>query len=242
MIIKNSEINIRFPRVDNIKKQYILNEEILKDKFNEANILPIPDDAPTEIPRILISSIGEHSHMNIAPEAVNLQTIYTDEFNENWELCEQYINSRIEDVFKLTDKFTMDRYNYIGIVTNLVWDDIQKDGNKKLFQNLFGKEAIDNLDDLMVRYTYVEKEKYFVNITLQSAKIYNNSNGEESGSFSDENLEAHTVAITMDINDRYLFNKQKGYTSNKESFKDIMALTTDIINSKLRSLVEEGEY
>lgn len=242
MIIQNSAVNIMFSRCENIKKQYILNEEILKERFNEASILPIPDEAPSEIPRVIVKTKGEHSQLNIAPEAVNFQTVYSDDYTQNWELCEEYIKSRIENIFKLTDKFTAEQYKYIGIVTNLIWDNVSKDGNKILFNNLFGIPSADNLDDLVVKYTYIEKEKYYANITLQSARIYKNSNVNEAGSFVEDNLEAHTIGITLDINDRYAFNMQKGYLSNKANFDELLNLTTVIINSKLKNLVEKGAY
>lgn len=242
MIIQNTAVNIRFSRIENIKRKYILNEEILKEKFNEAIILPIPDDAPMEVPRILIKSKGEHSQINIAPEAITMQTIYTDEHKKNWRLCEEYISSRVQDIFKLTDEFTCGNYHYIGVVTNLIWDTEMKDGNKVLFRNLMGKEATNNLDDLVVKYTYVVDQKYYVNITLQSAKVYNGVNGNEAGAFADENLQTHTISIVLDINDRYSFNQNKGYISNKEKFEEIITLTTDIVNNKLKNLVEKGEY
>ena len=157
MIVQNSAVNIMFTRCENIKKQYILNEEVLKEKFNEANILPIPDDAPTEIPRILVKTKGEHSQLSIAPEATNFQTVYTDEYTDDWKLCEEYIKSRIDDVFRLIDTFAAEKYKYIGIVTNLIWDDIKEDGNKKLFNNLFGKMPVDNLDDLVVKSSNFSK-------------------------------------------------------------------------------------
>jgi len=242
MRIQNSAVNIMFHRVGNIKKQYILNEDILKERFNEANILPIPDDAPAEIPRVLVTSKGEHSQINIAPEAVNFQTKYTDEYVSSWELCEQYINSRLEDIFEITDKFTLDKYNYIGVVANLIWDEVESEGNKALFQNLFGKAAAENLDDLEVKYTYVEDEKYYVNIILQSIKLYEKSRNQESGIYTNANLQSHTIGITLDINDRFSFNQNRGYVSSKEKFKELMGLTTSIIKNKLKNLVEKGEY
>ena len=130
----------------------------------------------------------------------------------------------------------------MGSVTNLIWDNVSKDGNKILFNNLFGIPSADNLDDLVVKYTYIEKEKYYANITLQSARIYKNSNVNEAGSFVEDNLEAHTIGITLDINDRYAFNMQKGYLSNKTNFDELLNLTTVIINSKLKNLVEKGAY
>ena len=241
MVIQNSAINFKFPRVENVKRKYILNQDILKEKFNEANILPIPDDAPSEIPRILISSKGEHSQVSIAPEAITIQTTYSDEYLTNWEKCSEYMKTRANDIYSLTDKLT-DNYDYIGVVTNLIWNDIQEKGNQVLFSNIFGKCAAENLDDLVVKYTYVENEKYYVNITIQSVRIFKQADPNAAGMFTDDNLQTHTVSIMLDVNDRYAFNRTKGYNSTKENFEEIMALTTNIINNKLKCLVEKGEY
>ncbi len=242
MTIRNSSVNIMFERCENIKKQYILNNEPLKKNFNEANILPIPDEAPSEIPRIIITTKGEHSQLGIAPEAANFHTKYSGNYLEDWKLCESYINSRLTDVFKFLDTITMQNYKYMGIVANMIWDDIQKDGNKKLFQNLFGREPASNLDDLMVKYTYVEQEKYYVNITLQSVRIFGNTDDSSSGNFTDDNLTAHTVSILLDVNDRYSYNQQKGYYSAKQNFHGLIDLTTEIINNKLKKSIESGVY
>lgn len=242
MIFNNSVINIKFPKTENIKRKYILHEDILNEKFNEASILPIPDDAPDDIPRILISSKGEHSQVNIAPGAVNLQTIYSGKYVKNWTLCEKYINSRVDDLMKLTEVFTEGTYDYIGVVVNLLWDDIQKDGNKVLFKNLFGRDAEDTLDDLEVKYTYVENEKYYVNITLRSAKQFKASLIGKAGDYNSDNLKEHTIAATIDINDRYSYNNFERYVSKKENFREIMHLVNIVINDKIGSLIERGDY
>lgn len=242
MIIKNSAVNIAFNRSENIKRKYILNEHILEKRFNSANILPIPDDAPSEIPRIIVKSKGEHSQLNIAPEAVNLQTAYTDEFQANWDLCEQYMRERIDDVFKLTDSFCDGSYKYVGIVAELIWDEINEEGHKRLFGNLFEKDAPSTLDDLVVKYTYIEDEKYYANITLQSSRIYQNIANNKSGQFTRDKLTSHTVSVLLDINDRYSFNNKENYNSDKDVFDELMTLTTRIIKEKLRGLVEKGDY
>lgn len=242
MIIQNSAVNIMFPWCENIKKKYILNEKILNKDFNEASILPIPDDAPTEIPRIIIKTKGEHSQLSIAPEAVNFQTVYTDSFIKDWKSCEAYIKARIEAVYRLTDIFTSKKYNYTGIVTNLIWDDISENGNKILYENLLKNIPADNLDDLLVKYTYVEDNRYYVNITLQSVKIYDDSADNKAGNFADDKCKAHTIGITLDINDRYMFNKYKEYCSTKKDFDSLLELTSKLIDSKLKALVETGVY
>lgn len=228
--------------MENIKRKYILHENILEDKFNEASILPIPDDAPSEIPRIVIKSKGEHSQVSIAPEAVNLQTIYTDEYLTNWNLCENYIKSRVNDLLKLTDSITEKKYEYFGVVVDLVLDEYTDNGNEILYKNLFNKQPQNTLEDLVVKYTFVEDEKYYVNITLQSVKIFDDSLKDVAGNFKKENIKKHTIVATLDINDRYSHNTHVGYTSTKEKFGEIMTLMSKIINEKLNILVERGDY
>ncbi len=110
-------------------------------------------------------------------------------------------------MFRLIDTFSLEKYKYIGIVTNLIWDEIMEDGNKTLFRNLFGNLPADNLDDLLVKYTYVEDDKYYINITLQSIKVYDSSNSNEAGNYTDDRLKGHTIGIILDVNDRYSFNR-----------------------------------
>ena len=151
MIIQNSTVNIVMPRVENIKRKFILHEDLLKTHYNEANILPIPDEASIEIPRIVVTSKGEHSQLSISPEAVSLETVYTDDFTSRWDLCRKYIMDRMGDIFGLTEIFTDEGYNYIGIVSNLLWNDITAEGTRVLFQNLFGKIPEETLDGLLVK-------------------------------------------------------------------------------------------
>lgn len=52
MLIKSTSVSIKYKKIDNIKRTYFMNEELLKEQFNEATVLPIPDDAPIEIQTI----------------------------------------------------------------------------------------------------------------------------------------------------------------------------------------------
>ena len=56
MLIKNTSISIKYKKIDNLKISYFMNKEKLDKHFNEATVLPIPDDAPLDIPRIIIKS------------------------------------------------------------------------------------------------------------------------------------------------------------------------------------------
>lgn len=242
MVIQNSIVSISFPKIENIKRKYVLNEEILKDKFNEATILPIPEEIPNEIPRILITSQGEHSQVSISPNTINFQTEYTNGYEKDWEKCKNYIGSRAEDIFRLANQLTNNCYNYTGVIVNLIWDEIEQDANKRLFYNLLRKQAIDNLEDINVKFTYIEKEQYYVNISLQNVRNYVGFNPEIAGTCHKDKLDLHTVSVTIDINDRYSFHIRENYLSSEQKFKEILSLMTSTINNKLRNLIEKGEY
>ena len=69
MLIQGTSITVTYKKIEGIKKVYYNNEEILKSFFNEATVLPVPDDAPVEIPRIIIKTLNEHAQLNISPVA-----------------------------------------------------------------------------------------------------------------------------------------------------------------------------
>ena len=242
MQIQNSTINIVFPRVENIKKQFILNEDVLKENFNEANILPIPDEAPEEIPRIIVKTKHEHSQLSIAPSAINFKTNYTGEYVTKWQKCHDYINSRVGDIYEFANELTGNEYSYMGIVTNLLWDQISENGDSILYKNIFNKNKPENLDDILLKFTFVEKNKYYVNITIQSVQVFENINSNSSGEFCKDNLRMHTISVMLDINDRYSFNNEKNYVSKKQTFEELIELTKDVINNKLETLIEKGVY
>lgn len=243
MIIQDSIISVMFSRVENIKKVYFQNEDILKKEFNEATVLPIPDDAPVEIPRIILKSKEEHSQLNISPFTASMQTVYTDEYKSNWSSCVSYLDTKIDNLFEFTDVLTNKNYHYVGLVTNILWDQVAENGTEVLVDNLLNIKSEKKPHDVNIKYTYVEKEEYFVNITIQNARVYKDgTHADISGSFSKENLEANTIGITIDINDRYQFNNIQNYKSSKEKFKNIISITTDIIENRLSTLIKEGVY
>ena len=46
MLIQGTSVTVTYEKIEGIKKVYYNNENILKEYFNEATALPIPDDAP----------------------------------------------------------------------------------------------------------------------------------------------------------------------------------------------------
>lgn len=243
MLIQETSISLRYKKIDNLKRTYFINEHILKEQFNEATVLPIPDDAPFEVPRIIVKSKNEHSQLNITPVNATLQINYNDGFEKDWNACKQYILEKMNCVFDFLNILTKNEYEYIGIVSTILMDEYNGDTTRLLSNNLLNGNMQCDIYDLNIKYTFAEEDKYFVNIVLQNARLYRDGIEENSaGALCQANQLAEAVGVIVDINDRYGFNNNVEYKSDRGMLESLVEKLSDILETKLRLLVEQGVY
>ncbi len=243
MLIQGTSITVTYKKIEGIKKVYYNNEEILKDYFNEAAVLPIPNDAPFEIPRILIKTKNEHAQLNISPIATTFEVHYDTGFERDWQMCSEYITKRMTKVFDFLNILTENTYEYIGLVTNVIYDEVEEEGAKKITEKLLKAKKINNIYDINIKYTFVEKENLFVNILLQNARLFKNGViVNEAGALSIQDQIAESIGAIIDINDRYGFNTDSYYRSDSCMLNKLIEVMGNIINNKLAVLIEKGEY
>jgi predicted small secreted protein len=243
MLIKNTSISIKYKKIDNLKKNYFINEDILKEHFNEATVLPIPDEAPLEIPRIIIKSKNEHSQLNISPIAATLQIDYNDGYEKDWNKCEDYIINKMKIVFSFFNILTKNEYEYIGVVSEILLDEYLRDGAKILAHNLLKNSGESSIYDLNIRYTFVKEDKIFVNIMLQNARLFKDGIDTNcAGELSIDNQVSESIGAVIDINDRYGYNTCKDYKTDSSKLDCIIDEMTEVIDGKLNELIEKGVY
>lgn len=243
MLIKGTSISVKYKRIDGLKRVYYNNEEILKQYFNEATVLPVPDNAPADIPRIIVKTLHEHAQLNITPVSSTLQITYDEGFERDWQACARYIQERMKPVFAFLNILTTNKYDYIGIVTNVLLDDIKTDGAKVLANNLLKTQNSSRIYDLDVKYTFIEDENIFVNILLQNARLFNEgASADIAGALGLKNQIAESVGVVIDINDRYGFNSLEEYQTESSKLDCLLGKMTEVIDNKLNSLMEQGEY
>ena len=243
MLIQGTSITVTYKRIEGIKRVYYKNENLLKRYFNEATVLPVPDDAPMEIPRIIIKTLNEHAQLNISPIAATFEIHYDDGFERNWNSCSKYIAERMAIVFEFLNFLTNNTYEYIGLITNVLYDEVKQDGTKRIADSLLNSERIKNIYDINIRYTFVEQERMFVNILLRNERLYTNlSDMTVAGSLGQNSQVAESIGAIIDINDRFGFNTNASYKSNSMVLDDLIESMGNIINNKLKMLIEKGEY
>lgn len=241
MKIKSTVISVKYKKIKELKKLYINNDAIFKKNFNEATILPIPEEAPDEIPRIVLTSLEERTTISISPIASSIQFVFDNGYENNWMKCQKYIKDVIDEIFCFFDLLTDNSYEYFGIVTDLLLDDYSEP-TKILSDNLL-KKQLDGLHDINIRYTFTQDDDKFINISLQNARIFNNDvDVAKAGSLSQSNQISDNIACIIDINNRFGFNSRPNYDSSRDKLDEIIEQMTYNINEKINNLVKEGVY
>lgn len=243
MLLQETSISLQYKKIDNLKRTYFINENVLKEQFNEATVLPIPDDAPFDIPRIIVKSKNEHSQLNITPVNATLQITYNDGFEKDWNSCKQYILEKMNCVFDFLNILTNNKYEYIGIVSTILMDEYKGDTTRLLSNNLLNGNMKRDIYDLNIKYTFTEEEKYFVNIVLQNARLYRDGiEQNNAGALCQENQLSEMVGVIVDINDRYGFNNNIDYKSDRTMLECLVEKLSNILEDKLNLLVKQGVY
>ena len=243
MLIQDTSVTVTYKKIEDIKKIYDSNKNVLEQYFKDVMILPIPDDAPLEIPRIILKSQNGHAQLNISPVATTFGVQYNAGYEKNWNECALYVSTRMRTVFDFLNRLTNDVYEYVGVVTNVIYDEVSQNGTEKLASTLLKSPKIKNLFDINLKYTFIEESSLFVNIMLQNARFFKDSvDVNEAGSLNINDQVAESIGACIDINDRYAFNTDVMYKSNSKLLSKLLVCMNNIINNKLQILIEKGEY
>ena len=243
MIIKQTNLNLVYPRIMEYRKKFANSEDILQQYFMPSTILPIPEQVQDEVPRIIAQTKNGHSVLNIALSISSFITNYNGEFLSDWNKCKEYLAQRCSDIYQIIESMTENNNTFVGLITNVEIDDLDGTGLEILKKSLFGEdtEKMGKLYDLSCKFTYVYKRRYYINITLQNLRefsVQQYSNGRTC--ITGERK--HTISASIDINDRYAANNDMDYESKKEAFDEILQITSNIIDNKLEYLVRKGEF
>ncbi len=242
MVIKQTMVNITYPLVMDCRKKFIGAEDILSDFFQPANILSVPDQLNAEIPRMIVNTKNNHSLLNISLIGATLTTNFDGDFVDNWKQCETYLKSRMNTVYNLVDEMTNKNEEYTGLISRLEYtpaDESAVNMIKKVLLKENG-EKLGNPYDISCKFTYIYRDKYFINISLENIREYKADRIEGGKALITETGNS-SIGITLDINDRYLANSKKEYRTSKDAFVDLLNLTSEFATDRLENLVMTGE-
>lgn len=240
MRICETNVNWIYPKITEFRKKIIGLEDELKEHFLPTTLLPVPEEFQDEVPRLFAPSKGGHSQVDMALTVTSFRTRYDGEYIYRWDLCQKYIQERCGCINSLLENMTNNNLSFVGLITNLKYDTPDEDGLDLLKNSLIRNngETLGLIRDMVCRLTYVVKNRYYVNISLQNQKQYQANTDNTTFGKPVNNC----IGITLDVNDRYMSQTQTSYKSNAEAFGNVLQISADIINSKLEEIIRKGEF
>ena len=245
MNILSTNFNISFDAngsTADIRKSFLsVYDEVLHEKYNPPLILPIPDEITGDIPIAIIKSKGGHSQIVLSRNGITVGTVYDNEFSNDWEKCKNHLLEKLNHVMSIISKIPMKRLSFIGLVTQIIYDEVEN-ASEYIFDNLMRFDSKKNIYDVSCRLTYSMEEKYYINIGIENARIYDGKpviNNNEIVSFDGKRETGNKVALTIDINDRFGFNYNENYVSEKGN-SDVIVKYTDNVISNISDIVRKG--
>lgn len=243
--IVQSNFSIKFPRQILIRRSINDIEDIFQDKYLRPTLISIPDEVEPALPRISMQAINGHSTISFSQISVDFIVNYDENFNSNYDLCEEYLNSRLLLILNSLEKLSIDQVLYLGISTRF---ESHYNSDKEIINNLTNKllklNYEDQVYDLSHKVTFIEDDTYFTNLEIGNYRTYNlNTLGVpimEFVSFEKLKLEKQGLFVNLDINSRYHYNITGKYTTIDDSlkkFEAIMKKTKVWFNSKIDLII-----
>lgn len=241
MKILSTQFNVFYPSIQGIRKYFLDIEEKLKDYFQVPfNLIPVPDDAPVEIPRIIATSKHGHSQLSISLNNAGLTTQYNENFESNWAACRDYLEGKINKYISVLSQLCEDRFLYSGLIIQLELP-LQNDPVKLLVDKFIKIQTNQKLFDVETKLTFVLDETFYLNITLSNFRNYEGVGIPELPIPAYLKFNSSGVRVLLDINDKYGFNFVKDYVSSNEKQRYLFDLATKVLEEKLGEIIERGE-
>jgi hypothetical protein len=241
MIFKNSICNIVFPKIDNMRRKAFEIEDHLQDYFNAVNTIPVPDNAPAEIPRISTTTHHGHSTLNISLNNAQLITSFDGDFNNDAKKALLYMEERVYKIANILGAYTNNVFLFSGLTTEIIVE--SADPVQQIIGTLFKTIPKNKFHEINVKTTQIIRDKYYANIAISNERSYEGfipPGMDQIIKLANMELKNHSLKYTIDVNDRHGFNTEIDYVSTIENIKEVFEIKRMILEQKLDQLLSEG--
>ncbi|MDT8383474.1 MAG: hypothetical protein RRB22_03580 [Gammaproteobacteria bacterium] len=209
-IVVQSRVSVLFEPVQGIRKNIFAIEESLNNQFLAPNLIPVPDDAPGEIPRIELRSKNGHSMMQFSQIRADLTTQYDGNFNADHHACFSYIKEKGSLLSGAINVFQPD-VAVTALSITVRWpakDDVNESIKSMKGMFLTDCMSVDDLEDFRINKTTWVRNDYFLLTTVNNYRVFAASTPIETPHPSLANLELkeHGLEMELEINDKRTFN------------------------------------
>lgn len=243
--IEGSQFSVFFPRQINIRKHFFNIESIFSNKFSSPfQLLPIPDDAPAEIPRIEAHSQNGHSKLNISQSHILFQTHYDSGWEIDWGRISQYLSENMGLIYKALESLGLVSLNFAGLVVEMYYPLGNNEQAIRKLKDIYLKSdlAASEFIDLNLRFTQVKEGKYYINYHVSNSRKFEGAAQIPRLVPAYLKEHGHGVSLKLDINDRYAYNYQREYISDSQEGLQLLNLVGTVFSKGIDNLLESGGF
>lgn len=210
--------SIIFERQPDIRRHANDFEDMLKGRYFQPQIVPVPDDLDSEVPRMIFGS--EHGYSQIIVSQVNLTLNVT--FSPDWQVDikkgKNYLKERVPILFELLALLKDSRPHFCGLTTRVNLPAKTDDSIvlSHLSHKFLKNENRNNVYDVFFKTTCIIDDKFFCNNQIQNYRLWNIPEQQEIKRLSRSKAIERGIQIVEDFNDRYIFNEQNDYVSTPD--------------------------
>lgn len=247
MIVQSCTFTVHFPKNSKIRESLFALENHFVDFQKPFTLVPVPPDAPLDIPRIIAVTNHHHSQLVFTGTSVQLTTNFDSNFNSDISKCIEYVRGKSNSIISALKIIGAEvggtpKFYFSGLSVSLLYDqgDGIEDPIRYLSQTFLKCESRLPIDESQLRLAFVAENNYYVNIMLQNHRIFENG-PDERGSFATAGNKNDFLLVVLDINDRYAFNHTPGYLSSESAAQKVIELAEVFSASHIQQFIKGGE-
>lgn len=205
-------------------------EDRLSGQYFQPQIIPVPDDFSPEVPRMIFGSEHGFSQIIVSQINISLNVSYSPDWQIDISKGKEYLNEKIPILFDLVESLEGAEANFCGFNTKVRLTSSADDKSilshiAKLF---LSGDAEANLHDLQIKKTSTCSEQFYSNQTVSNYRVWKSPESQAVVPHLSQNqIIERGIEITGDYNDRYGYNQNLGYESNRDVANIIVAQGID---------------
>lgn len=219
------QFNVFFNNYAEIRNYANRFEQSLKEIFPNGFVVFPAGPVPPIVPKFASPNDNSVEYaLTVTGESANItRSNLSDETD-----IQKYLNEfkKYVDIFynELLHVLPDKKILFCGVTLSLKYaPEADFDATQFIKQQFIKLNEIENLYDVSTRLTYVENNEFYVNIAISNIR--------------NQKFRSDSIAIQMDINDRYRFNINKDSWSKENIQEDLFDLLLKEVDNKLTKLL-----
>ena len=244
MRINNIVVTFWFNKIIDIKNKINYFESELNEYFHGINSIGVPADINPEYPRLTAISDGGHTKLNVSMINLQIVTNFDSQFNLDYNKCFEYIKERVLKIYNLLIKKLNVSILYGAILVLGEIDD--KNPMDLVKKNLLSTKLNGNYCESGVKVTEIIDNKYYKNLTFNTTKqITINKKIEQKEiiipliSLTSATVEKEGIAISYEINDKYLFDSDENYSLSVENLNYMLDIAQKDVSNEIMKKINK---